>query len=66
VHGSWDSSVSTVTSYGLVERGFVFKSRQGAKDFSLLPGVQTGPGAYTGSYPMSTEGSIPGSNAAGA
>jgi hypothetical protein len=38
----------------------------GARDFSLLHSVQTGSGADPTSYPMSTGGSFPGGNAAGA
>jgi hypothetical protein len=41
------------------------KFRMG-RDFSVLHVVQTGSGAHPASYPMGTDGSLPGDKAAGA
>jgi hypothetical protein len=59
---SRDSSVGIVTEHELVERGSI--SARGKR--FLLHRVQTGTGAHTASYPMSTAGDFPGIKAAGA
>jgi hypothetical protein len=58
-----DSSVTTVTGYGLDGSGSI--PGRGERYF-LLHGVQTGSEAHTASYPMGTGGSIPKVKAAGA
>jgi hypothetical protein len=59
--GGWDSSVGTATLYRWVSRGFGIQIASGTKGFSLLPSVQTGPGALI----IGAEGSTPKSKAAG-
>jgi hypothetical protein len=54
------SSVSTVSDYGLDDRGSIPTE---AEDFSSSPCVQTGSGAHPASYQMGTGGSFPGSKA---
>jgi hypothetical protein len=58
---SRDSSVGIAMGYGLDGRGSAK-----ARDFSLLPSVQTGCGAHPASYPMCTGGFFPGGKAAAA
>jgi hypothetical protein len=61
-HGqSRDSTVSTVTGYGIKgwpTKGSEFDSQQGR--FSLLHSVHTDSEAHTASYPMGTRGSFSG------
>jgi hypothetical protein len=54
------------TGYGVDGRGIGVRFPAGTRDFSLFHSVQTGSGADTASYPVGTEGSFPGSKAAGA
>jgi hypothetical protein len=62
---SHDSSVGIALGYGLDERGSRVRFPAEAGNFSLHHGVQTGSGAHSASYPMSTRVSFPGVKAAG-
>jgi hypothetical protein len=57
---SRDSSVSTVSNYGLDYRAIGIRSLARAKDFSSTLCVQTGSGAHPASYPMGTGVPFPG------
>jgi hypothetical protein len=57
--GSWDSSVSTVSDYGLDDLAIGVQSLAEAKDFYCSLCVQTGSGAHQASYPMGTGGPFP-------
>jgi hypothetical protein len=57
---SWGSSVSTVSDYGLDDRGSIPDRGRG---FFSSPCVQTGSGAHPASYPMGTWGPFPGDKA---
>jgi hypothetical protein len=59
IWASWGSSVSTVSDYGLDDRGSIPE----AEDFSSSLCVQTGSGAHTASCTMGTGGSLPGGKA---
>jgi hypothetical protein len=59
-----DSSVDTVTGYGLVRGGGV-RFPAGTGNFSVLNRVQTGSGAYPTSYPKWTRSSFCGGKSAG-
>jgi hypothetical protein len=63
---SRDSSVGTATGYGLNDRLIGVRFPAGVGNFSLRHRVQTGFGAQTASYTMSTGGFLPVSKAAGA
>jgi hypothetical protein len=67
IQRSWVSSGSIVSDYGLDDRAIGVRSQTGAKDFSSVLCVQTGPGAHPASCQMGTGGPFPGGkNAAGA
>jgi hypothetical protein len=51
---SWGSSVITVSVYGRDNRAIRVRSLAEAKDLSSSLCVQTGSGAHSASYPMST------------
>jgi hypothetical protein len=53
---SWDRSVGIATRYGLDGQCSISSS---ARDFSVLPSVQTGSGAHPTSYSVGTEGLFP-------
>jgi hypothetical protein len=63
MEGSWVSSGSIVSDYGLDDRAIEVRSQAGAKDFSSVLCVQTGSGAHPASSPMGTGGPIPGGKA---
>jgi hypothetical protein len=63
---SRDSSVGIELGYGLDGRGSRVRFPAGAGNFSLHHRVQNGPGAPPASYSLGTNGSFPGSKAAGA
>jgi hypothetical protein len=52
-----------VYDYGLDDRAIRVRSPAGAKDFSSILCVQTGPGAHPASSPMGTGGTFPGGKA---
>jgi hypothetical protein len=59
-----NSAVGTVTSYKLNDRGILVRLLVRAKNFYLLPNVQTGYGAYPASYSIGTGRYFPGNKAA--
>jgi hypothetical protein len=70
IKGLWNyntsNTIRTVDCLNFKGRGAVARFPEGAKDFSLLVGVQTGSGAHPASYRMGTGGCSPGSKATGA
>jgi hypothetical protein len=63
LNGSWGSSVSIVSDYGLDYRAFEVRFRAEAKDFSSNLCVQTGSGTHPASCTMGTGGPFPGGKA---
>jgi hypothetical protein len=63
---SRDTSVRTVTNYGLDDRKIGVRFPAAAVNFSLRRRVQTGSGVHLASYPMVTVGSVSGGKATGA
>jgi hypothetical protein len=61
--GSWVSSGSIVSDYGLDDRAIGVRSPAGAEDFSSNICVQTGSGAHPASCTMDTGGPFPGRKA---
>jgi hypothetical protein len=61
--GSWVSSGSIVSDYGLDDRAIGVRSPTGAEDFSSILCVQTGSGAHPASCTMGTGGPFPGGKA---
>jgi hypothetical protein len=55
-----NSAVGTVTSYKLDDRGIFVRLLARARNFYLLPNVQTGYGAYPASYSIGTGRYFPG------
>jgi hypothetical protein len=58
--GSWDSSVSTVSGYGVNDQAIKVQSVAEARDSSSSLCVQTGLGAHPASCTMRTQGPFPG------